>query len=635
MGRPYPAFLSLIGLIVPTTFSILLLNVNLRGWHSSERYAQFVTNEKPSIAIGVQILSYSLGLFQIVALCTVISLSFQRHAATKPFSLNSLRLINSIYALRFDFTLPFHLILVLVAFVGFSVVPAALWSGAITPNVVSKNITQPFSVPHIELIDYNNPIAPERLTTRNEPTPVICPWISGAGQDIYNATMGDYHTCYDKLSYLSSASTSSALNAIPGLKSDKERKAHIHTKLDRSGYSFIGRSYGAGGTVGLVPIPVVQFPLSYTFAEVGLQAQVECQYNQSSTFELKFVQSGTQLMEFNSDGRFAMPDGQNSSFTFSQYGRLGQDFFSWGERFSNRTQYLALAAVPVTVKQNTCSPKDNPPQCGYGYAILDKISCRMNFTANSMKVGVDAVARTISVEPKHEAEWPSYADDMLYEVSREMGWISANDGTFGGSGLGSAIKSNIKILASNLNQTYGSDNSTTLRAVESFVADMFDNSLQAFYLTYYYRPKDRKGVVAEVSRAVVVYGEARFIYAAVVLNLVVLIVFAWEAIRTNFWKDIANIDLLDIVSVSTATSYGGNKLASHVSSLGVKRSVSVSAGTVKVRLRKINKTMSAIEPVGGLGSGLSDEALLMPWGQTQDSSLMKPRMPYGQELRRD
>ena len=70
MARPSAAYLAFIGLVVPTTFSILLLVASVRGWQSSERYAQTVTTEKPSIAIVVQILSQSLGLFQICALCT-------------------------------------------------------------------------------------------------------------------------------------------------------------------------------------------------------------------------------------------------------------------------------------------------------------------------------------------------------------------------------------------------------------------------------------------------------------------------------------------------------------------------------------------------------------------------------------
>jgi hypothetical protein len=66
---PLFAYATLVGLIVPTTFSILLLVANANNWHSSERFAHTVTIDKPTIAIVVQVLAYSLGLFQICALC--------------------------------------------------------------------------------------------------------------------------------------------------------------------------------------------------------------------------------------------------------------------------------------------------------------------------------------------------------------------------------------------------------------------------------------------------------------------------------------------------------------------------------------------------------------------------------------
>jgi hypothetical protein len=74
MAPPY-VYVTLAGLIVPTTFSILLLAAHLRDWHSSEHYAQTVTDDKPAIAIMVQVISHSLGLFQICALCNSLSLS--------------------------------------------------------------------------------------------------------------------------------------------------------------------------------------------------------------------------------------------------------------------------------------------------------------------------------------------------------------------------------------------------------------------------------------------------------------------------------------------------------------------------------------------------------------------------------
>jgi chromate transport protein ChrA len=73
MGAPISAYLALLGLIVPTAFSLALLVANLREWNSSESFAKTVERQKPTIAIIIQVLSHTLGSSQILALCNDVN----------------------------------------------------------------------------------------------------------------------------------------------------------------------------------------------------------------------------------------------------------------------------------------------------------------------------------------------------------------------------------------------------------------------------------------------------------------------------------------------------------------------------------------------------------------------------------
>ncbi|PVH98201.1 hypothetical protein DM02DRAFT_682685 [Periconia macrospinosa] len=551
MARPYAAYAVLGGLLVPTVFSVLLLVADSRGWHSSEGYVETVTNEKPTIAIAVQLLSHSLGLFQVCALCTVISLSFQRHASVSPFSLNSLRFVSSAFALRFDWNLPVGFLVPLILFIGFSVVPAAVWSGAITPNVVPRNTTVPFSVPAIGTVNSSleNPLK-----------------------------VASFHNCLSRLSLLGSAALSSSVSSIPGRKNEK---ATVCTKLDRSGYSFIGRGYGTGGSVGLVQLPGVQTPLAYSFVEASLEAKVECAVNKTSEFRLNFIKDYDGVELYVDVGNGTLPEGLNA-----------------------------------------CD-KGNATLCGYGFGELHQVQCRLGFTAREFRVEVDNTGRTISVFPQKHIDWPSYANALLTELAAEHSYMSALDSAFGGSQLGHAIRSNIDILHAYRNQTTFNE-TTMLNAIEDFIADVMDNSLLSFSQSRYFGRKEQRIVEADVVRNVVVYGEKRFIYATIVLHFVVLSICVIEAVRTRFWNGLRNLDLLDMASVAVAASLGGTKLAAHVQNLGMgevlmsrKRGAATDiTGAVTVRLRGMDGAMCAIEPAdqilmgnvdasehGGMGKG--------------------------------
>ncbi|KAF2728675.1 hypothetical protein EJ04DRAFT_569299 [Polyplosphaeria fusca] len=623
MVRPIAAYFALLGLVVSTIFSLLALVANVRGWHSSEQFAVTVTNERATIAIIIQVISHSLGLLQICALCAIVSLSFQQHASSSPFSLNALRLMNSAFSLRFDWNLPWYFLLPLGLFISFSLVPAAIWSGTLTPTVVPNNITVPFSIPEISTVVLDENKLFGDLSSGDDGG---CPWISG--QTVDNKTqIGTFHTCLSRLSLLGSASSSSSIQDIPGREEDK---AHVHAKIDRSGFSFIGRSYSAGAAVGLADMPEIMTPLAYTYAETGFYADVQCIFNTSSAYRLEKFDTTDNIVEvYNAIGKGTFPEGLNANwgtkannnesdvaYQAHHFGYLAVDIFDWASAYNNnRTSYFAMAAVA-----DACDGADINT-CGYGFAKLHQMQCTVDFTARNFSVYVDAVGRTITVTPHETVEWPSYTDALLEELSAEHSQIGSNDGAFGGSQLGRALLSNMEILQAYRNESTPS-NETKLQSVSDFVADLMDNTLISYSQSRFFGSRgkglERRVVDANVARNVVVYGEKKFIVAAACINFLILVVFFVEAIRTRFWGHLCNLDLLDMASVAVGGSYGGTKLAAQVQNMGSstillpgsRPSARDFTGAVMVRLKNINGAMSAIEPADRPGTNFEERELL-------------------------
>jgi hypothetical protein len=526
----------------------------------------------------------------------VVSLSFQKFASTAPFSLNSLRFVNAASALKIDWNLPVHFLLPLSLFVLFSFVPSAIWSGALTPNVVSKNIAIPYTIPAIGTVKLSdNPLFQD-----NDGKEGSCPWITG---DLASdEKIGDFHFCYDKLSLLNSAATASTINPIPGREEDK---GLVHTKLDRSGYSFVGRNYGTGGSVGLFNIADVVSPLALSFDEPGLYVNVTCIRNDTAAFHLEDQHADNGLAMWDAIGSKTLPEGldmQVGKFgtRFGLVGYIEQDLFSWASAYNNKsTSYISLAACP-----NSCGDGNWTACGGYGFAQLHKTQCRLDFSAKNFRLEVDNVARTIAVTPGDTVDWPKYADTLLAELAAEHTYIAYNDGAFGGSMLGKAIRSNINLLRAYRNET----NVTTdimLAGVESFVADLFDNSLLSFSQSQYFgNENERKNITATLTRNVVVYGEAKFIYATVLLNALILVIYVTEAVRSRFWAGLTDLDLLDVASVAVGASLGDTKLATRVQTLGTmsallpgqRLAARDDAGEVKIRVRHTDGFMSQIEP---------------------------------------
>jgi hypothetical protein len=57
------------GLLLTSTVAFALLGLKVNGWRGSEGFAEFITNDRTTVAIAIQIISHVLGLIQVQTLC--------------------------------------------------------------------------------------------------------------------------------------------------------------------------------------------------------------------------------------------------------------------------------------------------------------------------------------------------------------------------------------------------------------------------------------------------------------------------------------------------------------------------------------------------------------------------------------
>jgi hypothetical protein len=531
---------------------------------------------------------------------TVITLSFQRRATSTPFSLDALRFYNSVFALRFDWNLPLTLLLPLGLFIAFSLVPPALWSGALTPNVIIRNVTEHVPIPNIGHVDTSdNPLFGMGGDWTGSGG---CPWLSSNNVDLNQERNISFHNCLhaSRFAFINSASTASALNPLPG---GGTGKGFVHTKQDRSGYSILGRSYGVGGGVGVVNVPELQARLSYGFVEPGLHTKVHCTLNRTAAFQVQVQGSGSTsgLFIYQSDGNGTLPEGLSVNYGSligaTYVGYSPADIFAWASAYNNASvSYFALAAVADGCEEPTTA------SCLYRFGKLHRTQCQLQFVAQDFQVKVNNVNRTLTVTPQENITWPSYADALLSQLASEHNYMSLNDGQFGGSGLGHGILNNVNIVRAYANESSFSSESM-LRGTEAFIADIMDNTLMLFAQSRLFTSKSQISVPAVAAQEVVVYGTRRFIYATVGLNALIVTICIAQAIYTRFWNQLSKLDPFDTASIAVGASCGGKRLASHAPINNTTRSLftrstimgSKLGGNVKVKLREVDEAICAIE----------------------------------------
>ncbi|KAJ4213994.1 hypothetical protein NW759_010520 [Fusarium solani] len=518
-----------IALIVTTPVCTALLCLSLNDTLFSGSFLNFVTVNRPSVQFAVQILANMLSVLQVIVICRIINLGVRRRLKTHSMSLDQLRAWKDAMIPRINWDLPFGYIALLGLFVSVSMVFSAIWAAAMTPVETDERIGGSIQIP-----SWGNMTFVKEYPSQ----------VGSAGPT--------KHTALGKFSYSVGVQLLGSLLAGAAAASPIHNSSRMHEKLDSTGYTYVGRSYGVGSSVGLGQVNFKEGRdlLGWKYQEVGYAAKVNCIYNKSADFVL----NKKETLLWAAEGE--MPDSDDGG-EYSNYVGYGDG-----------NNVLAIGVAHFKDHNATVAPVRRYISFagGFWYKFLDQAQCEVDFEPTRFNVTVNNLGKNITVEPTNDTDVPDIDPSRWLKgvLLRQFELIANDETNLYVSTVGSAFNNSITghLLSLEMNGTTSvSDNDINLRGIENAIISMVDDMLAAYASAQLIVGNFKDNVKGTVRVTAVAIGEKRFAIAAFALNMVVAFIFLLEALRTRGWKDLPEFDPSDIRHVMIAASEGGGSLA--------------------------------------------------------------------------
>ncbi|KAF2421070.1 hypothetical protein EJ08DRAFT_665379 [Tothia fuscella] len=308
-----------------------------------------------------------------------------------------------------------------------ALVPAAIWSGAITPISVGHNSTHMI----------------EARTFNNQSVDLSSFWDSNISSRSGTADRSFLQSDKGLFTYGPVPIRGLLLGQASEASTDNPKNA-THPKLDKTGFTFGGRSYGLGAAAGLVKLPTASSTIqAISYVEEGFESAVSCYYNKSTAYRIELKNTA------NPD--FSLYRAGGSHPTGEKYfvdgdtiyaGRSPRDLFSWGAAYSSPEKAICLSmATPAT------PGKDNK----FSFSGFNATQCEIRFTPSNFTVHANYTSNQISVTPLPKTVRPTFSNEVLADtvIAKIREWfhtISYVDGGFGGSQLGRSLRLNVDKL---------------------------------------------------------------------------------------------------------------------------------------------------------------------------------------------
>ncbi|KAH8808800.1 hypothetical protein F5884DRAFT_834320 [Xylogone sp. PMI_703] len=313
-----------------------------------------------------------------------------------------------------------------------------------------------------------------------------------------------------------------------------------HQKLDNTRFFYSTRSFGVGSAVGLTNF-FAQPVMSYSFSENGLRAQVECLYNQSTQYILEPLtipkNLSWSLHVYNAKGY--LPNGAQPIYAAA--GLADDQVTAIGAGSSNDTHYVAFATMPST-----------------RYASLSDLQCQVFYEPMRFVVRVNVTDKTINVQPVTEiVSLPNnalLAAVATHKITNLGSMLSSTQWT---SVIGDTMTRNIQTVEA----VQGRGNVSALVGVSTALESIIDSFLEALSAAQLQILHNSEVTAVQTESMAFVFGEPSYLYAVLVITLIITLAYLGELVLTRRWKDAPAFDLVDIEDVIVAASNGGNALA--------------------------------------------------------------------------
>ncbi len=382
-------------------------------------------------------------------------------------------------------------------------------------------------------------------------------------------------------------------------------------RSDKTGYTYTNRSYGVGSSMGLDRNFSSGYdqPTTFQYQEIGYHANVHCGRNTSS---------GWKILGHSGEG-----PGQFVPTLYLVGGAMPDQSVNWQLQYSTvndsnvvsidaRPQLglTGIATVAITTGNGSYSPL-NQSQCSVGFApTLFDVS--VNLTSNQISVrnassasDMDPTAQTnatftawncknlpaslenISIDSNTITDCGEYTaqgqpglGSIATRALRQLNDLSTLDSSLRISELGemflSLIENEIQFNANaslDIEDFVGErlvssnpDQGTVNYSMEQGLKSLIDDSLLAFasaQLVFNYntstKPTNGTLIVGAVK-----FGTTGWVYSLFAFNVILIIIFIEEVIRTHFWAALPAYNHEDLDSVIRASSMNKIKLGKGV-----------------------------------------------------------------------
>lgn len=526
--------------IIATTFVSLVLLVSLkRDWTIHDDYYDRIVNNRATTQLIVQILAGLLGVGQISAVRGAINFWARQRLSRRPVSLDALSFYTSLSTANVNWSLPTSSLSAILATMVIASVPSALWAGALTPiDGTAKLVTSGF----VPVAVYSN--ISEHLWKNQS-------WFSsGSDYAVFKQTpsgMYSYGPHRDRFSFfINSGSTASSLNGT----------APRNKKGDNSNYNYIGRSYGAGASVGVLDASLTvsnRHLRRYSYFETTYNTQWSCSYNFSMA---------TSLKKRSDKVWFAANPEESGGYNLADLGTIGPP-----QIVGSSSWHKAKWNDEECRKQNTTEPNLHLSLVTTDeYKELNATQCQALLTPTDFLVDVNVVDGSILVIPQNATNVVKELDCFGLTSWRAADTLSALamiSTTSYTSAIGNMLRNNI--FSVKQQKTSETDERKTLRGIEE--------SLQALADQFLFSSAGAQLVIANDTIAAPVVGEIDalrigqgvYIWAIFVVNTMVLLAICFEAVRTRLWYGLPKLNFADVKTAIVVSSYGGRSIANRVS----------------------------------------------------------------------
>ncbi|KAI9717775.1 MAG: hypothetical protein M1812_004504 [Candelaria pacifica] len=533
-------FIAVPGLFLTTLVTSLLLGFDRSHWSNAGSFYEAVTNNRATTQLFVQIISNCLGALQIRIICSLFNFYTRLRLSQRPVALDLLKFWNSVSGIRLDWSLPTRTFIPLVAFLLVSLVPGAIWAGALTPVPIPTSTPTTLYGFHHSSPDISVPRYGMKSNYLWGPLDFLEGGLAVRNEKGTFTYAPNYELQGTILNQAASASSSN-------------ESTPRHAKIDNSQYVYEGRSFGVGSSVGLVD-SFISKPnaIGYSYNEIGYQAQVHCIKNDTIDWAISDVKVNPQ------DG--SLPNIYLVSGTLSN--GAGNRYAACG--FENSKKIVALVGQAMNGKNIFAIA------AGSDYKELNQTQCTVDFKPTNFSIKVNTTARVIAVTPlaskRSVVDMDGSGNMTAITMRMPTSFSQQNACNLYTSIIGNTFNYNIKNVVSahgtnSHDPMYHDVLGQVLMGVEDSLTSMLDNVLLAYSSAQLMIANDTIASPTTIITQAVRIGAPAYIYIIAAINFAILLLYLIELARTRGWKGLQRFDYTDIKSVIVGTSMGGSSVA--------------------------------------------------------------------------